>query len=401
VNRTPKRRLIVLAGASALAIVGLVWLAVRASGDLPEWAWAAAASPLAMRCMAIMAAGMAALGLAMAFLVRIRSRTRPAGFRGFYVDQGGTAAIEMAFVFPLGLMIFLLVIQAALEFTANMVVHYAAFAAARMAIVVVPLNLDNDPIFKEKRNWVRNPDVASVAKSEKLEMIRRAAVMAVMPVSAKATSGTVPADTWAGAAVQTESSKVFKHFGVNQRPWFYLLNAKPPYEPWFSRAKKQYDYANSEITLKSPPADGEASSGGSGQVLVTRIKMDKPRHWEQNRNDWCPFHHRRLDYSNPRFPPVYFCPTVLDNGTPDARKDYGFDHWDDNGGHWREEELHVYLTYCFLLEIPYANRFMGEEVAVPGRQGKQYATQIHADQKLMNEGEPELKPKDYEWPPGT
>jgi hypothetical protein len=405
VNLAPKRRLIVLAGASALATAGLVWLAVKASGEFPGWAWAAAASPLATRCLVIMAVGMAALGLAVAILIRARPRRAGAGrVRGFFGDQGGTAAIEMAFVFPLGLMIFLLVIQAALVFNANMVVHYAAFAATRMAIVVVPLNLDQpeEPIFKEKRNYVRNPDVASVAKSEKMEMIRRAAVMAVMPISARDKGGT-PADQ-GGAAVQKESAAAFGYFSVNQRPWFYSAKSKPSYQGFFSRAKSQYDYANGKITttVAPHPVDSQTPPIGPGLVQVTEIaKMNKPDHWDHDRNGEYPFHHHRRNYGDPRFPSVSYCPTVLDNGTPDARMDYGYDHWDTNRGRWHSDELHVYLTYYFLLEIPYANRFMGDEAQVPGREGKQYVTPIQADQKLMNEGELELKPRDYEWPPGT
>jgi len=392
VNRTPKRSLIVLAGASALATVGIVWLAVKTSCELPEWALAAGASPLAMRCLTIMAVGMVALGLALAILIRVRPRTRPAGFRGFNGDQGGTAAIEMAFVFPLGLMIFLLVIQAALVFNANMVVHYAAYAAARVAVVVVPLNLvlGNDPVFPEKRNWVRNPDVSSVEKSDKLEMIRRAAVMAVMPISAKAASGTAPDTTDISARVASEPTAAFKHLGVNdQRPWFYV-GTKPSYQGLFSRAKAQYDYANGEITTTA-----------DGTIKVTQIELAKPWHWSHGRDLHCPYVNSKSGVGDTWWDPIYYCPTVLDNDVPDARMDYDYDHWGWHDGMWHDEQLHVRLTYQFLMEIPYANRFMGDEVQVPGRTGKQYATQIQVDMTLSNEGELELKPLDYEWPFGT
>jgi len=387
----------VLAGASALATVGIVWLAVKASGELPEWVLAAGASPLATRCLTIMAAGMVALGLVLALLIRVRSRTKPAGVRGFHGDQGGTAAIEMAFVFPLGLMIFLLVIQAALVFNANMVVHYAAFAAARVAVVVVPLNLANDPTFPEKRNWVRNPEVSSVEKSEKMEMIRRAAVLAVMPISAKAasgaaTSGTGNTSSIDGQAVQDESSGVFKHLGVkDQRPWFYLLKSKPTYEGLFSRAKAQYDYANGEITTQAGPTP------------VTKVELAKPWHWSHNRDANCPYQqHRQGEWTDWGWSWIGYCPTKEDNGVPDARMDYDHDHWGWYDHRWHDEQLHVRLTYQFLMEIPYANRFMGEaEVRVAGRTGKQYATEIQVEMTLSNEGEYELKPRDYTWPPGT
>ena len=394
-NRTPKRGLIVLAGASALATVGIVWLAAKASGELPEWALAAGASPLAMRCLTIMAVGMVALGLALAILIRVRPRTRPSGFRGFNGDQGGTAAIEMAFVFPLGLMIFLLVIQAALVFNANMVVHYAAYAAARVAVVVVPLYLPNDPVFPEIRNWVRNPDVPVVEKSEKLEMIRRAAVMAVMPISAKAASAVTDV-MGISDKVASEPSVAFKHLGVNdQRPWFYM-GTKPSYKGLFSRAKAQYDYANGDITTTA-----------DGTVQVTQIELAKPQHWrEAGRDDHCPYVHSILGVGDTWWDPTYFCPTVHDLGTqndqdvPDARMDYDYDHWGWHDGRWHDEQLHVRLKYQFLMEIPYANRFMGDEAQVAGRTGKQYATQIQVDVTLSNEGELELKPLDYEWPPG-
>jgi len=400
----------VLAVASALATAGLVWLAVTSSGELPGWARAAAASPLAMRYLVIMIIGMAALGVILVVLVRARPHSRPAGFRGFFSDQGGTAAIEMAFVFPLGLMIFLVVIQAALVFNANMVVHYAAFAAARMAIVVVPLNRvpDNDPVFPEKRNWVRNPDEPSVAKSEKLEMIRQAAVMALMPISAKSMGGQPPAIAGVNPpSVQTESTKVFQHFGVDQRPWFYISKSKPSYEGLFSRAQSQYNYASGTISttpqpIASQPPFEDQPTPAFGPMLVTQLELAKPEHWLKGNRDY--------DCPHATYPPVWgdtgytyppLCPTKNDNGVPEARMDYGFEHIDWRRRVWPDEELHVRVTYQFLLEVPYASRFMGDVAEVEGRAGKQYVTQIRVVVSFVNEGDQELKPVDYEWPPGT
>ncbi|MCX5684472.1 MAG: pilus assembly protein [Planctomycetota bacterium] len=398
-NPTPKQKLMVLAGASVLATGGLIWLAIDASGRSVEWAWAAAASPLAVRCLTIIVACMVALGLLLAVLLRARPRSRPAGVRGLFGDQGGTAAVEMALLFPFGMMIFMLIIQAALVFNANLVVHYAAFAAARVAVVVVPLNLANDPVYPEKRNWVRNPDVSSVEKSEKLEIIRRAAVMAVMPISAASGSGT-PADS-GGTAVQTASASAFRTLGAkDQRPWFYYDKNKPTFAGFFSRAKSQYDFANSEITLQGAP------------VKVTQLEMDKPYHWSHDRNNTCPYvQSRQGEWTDWGWSYVSYCPTVDDNGIPDARMDYDYDHldwWRDSSrsnwyrGRWHDEELVVRVTYQFLLELPYANRLMGGvETQVPGLQGKQYVTEIRVEQKMVSEGERELRPRDYTWPPGT
>jgi len=381
-NSKPKRRLIVLAIASALATAGMACLVLRASGESQGWALAAAASPLAVRCLAIMVAGLLALGLVLAVLIGLRPAARPVRVRGFHGDQGGTAAVEMAFVFPLALMIFLVVAQAALLFNANMVVHYATFCAARMATVVVPLQLQNDEKWPEIRNYVRNPDVTDVPKSEKLAMIRRAAVMAVMPVSAVGAAGTGGGQDPTGAAIQKESASAFRNLGAkDQRPWFFLLKTKPSFAPLFKRAKEQFDYADGNIMLKG----GE----NPGDNPVTKLELAKPEHWRHgNRNAGCPYvHSRRGEWTDWGYRTIYYCPTVLDHDVPDARMDY-----------WYWEDLDVRVTYQFLLEVPYANRFLGDEASVQGRKGKQFASQIRVEISLSNEGGPEIRPKDYQGP---
>ena len=166
---------------------------------------------------------------------------------------------------------------------------------------------------------------------------------------------------------------------------------KPPFAPFFSRAKSQYDYANSEITTQGAP------------VQVTQIELAKPEHWRKgSRDDDCPYAQQRQgDWTDWGWSWIRYCPTVNDNGVPDGRMDYGYEHLDWYRGRWQDEELYVRVTYQFLLEMPYANRFMGDEAQVPGRKGKQYVTQIRVVVSLMNEGDRELKPRDYEWPPGT
>jgi hypothetical protein len=424
-NSRPKRRLIVLAIASALATAGMACLVLRASGESQGWALAAAASPLAVRCLAIMVAGLLALGLVLAVLIRLcparqgdavasPAARSPISLATLHGDQGGTAAIEMAFVFPLAMMIFLLVAQAALLFNANMVVHYATFCAARMATVVVPLQLNNDGVYPELRNLVRNPGEPSVAQSEKLEMIRRAAVMAVMPVSAVGAAGTGGGQDSTGADIQKESASAFRNLGArDQRPWFFLLKSKPSFAPLFKRAKEQFDYADGNIMLKG----GE----NPGDTQVTKFELMKPEHWRTppearrwnpNRidggftdgdwdpqnvsdpNDDCP-HVNRLqgpdqgwNYETGIWNFSYICPFYPD------RMDYRY----EEGLHEYPEDLNVRVTYQFLLEVPYANRFLGEEASVPGRKGKQFASQIRAVAALSNEGGPDKKPKDYQGP---
>ena len=349
-NGKRNRRMIWLAVASGLATVGIVWLAVQAWNDLPEWALAAAGSPLAMRCLAAIIAGIVALFAIVALLVRVRPRAPAADPRRLHADQGGTAAIEMAFVAPLALMIFLVMLQAAILFNANMVVHYAAFAMARVAIVTVPLEID-----EELHNLVYNPEVASNPASVKMELIRRAAVLALMPISARLSAAAGGTDQ-GGATVQTQTQGAFQRLGAKDRPWI-------------RRVQPQYDYTNGKITVQA------------GEIPVTQIEIAQPDHWrEGNRDTACPYRHTlQGDWDLEAGGWNYYtvCPYYPD------RMDY-----------WYWEDLKLRLTYQFLLEVPYASRFMGQQAQVAGLEGNQYATEIRVFMTLSNEGGPELKPKD-------
>jgi hypothetical protein len=334
-ERFRKRGLILLAAASALATVGLGWLAIRASAAMPGWTWAAAGSPLALKCLAIIIVGaavLAVLGLALARVRQVRVRA----VRGFHGDQGGTAAIEMAFVFPLGLMIFLTITQAALLFNANMVVNYAAFAAARMATVVVPMSIND-----EGHNLVWPPSSAS---SQKLELIRRAAVLALVPVSARLTSA--DAQDPQAPAVHDQAQSTFGHFGA-QAP------------AWFRRIEPQYNYA----------------------AANTQIELAAPEHWQDgNPDNDCPYHNDRRDqWSQWGWTYVPFCPY--------------FHHVPPIWDFWFWEDLHVRVTYPYLLEVPYASRFLGDaEITLPDRTGTQYVATIPVTVSLSNEGETEVRP---------
>ena len=349
-NGKRNRRMTWLAAASGLATVGIVWLAVQAWGELPEWAVTAAGSPLAMKCLAAIVAGFVVLGAIVALLVRVRPRAAMAGPGKLHADQGGTAAIEMAFVAPLALMIFLVILQAAVMFNANVVVHYAAFAMARVATVTVPLEID-----QELHNLIYNPETAANPASVKMELIRRAAVLALMPISASLTGGAASQDQ-GGATVQTGTQTAFERLGATNRPWL-------------RRVQPQYDYANGTITTQA------------GDTPVTRIEIAQPDHWRGgNRDTECPFRHTLqgdwiLDAGDWNY--YTLCPFYPD------RMDY-----------WYWEDLKLRLTYQFLLEIPYASRFIGQQVQVPGRQGNQYATEIRVFMTLSNEGGPEVKPID-------
>ena len=360
---TGKRELAVLAAASALAMVGIVALVVKAASRAPQWLTAAAASPLAVRCAVLMAGGVLVLGLLVALLVRVRPRL-VASRRGLHVDQGGTAAIEMAFVFPLGLMIFLTVTQAALLFNANMVVHYAAFAAARMATVVVPMEIND-----ESHNLVYSPDQGI---SQKREMIRRAAVRALVPISAslERTAAGIGDDFLPGA----------EDMVVAQTRQVMGLSESGETPGWLRRVAAQYAYADGMCTRLGGGASGGSSGSSGGSMPITMIELAPPDHWQDGNPDPdCPYrHHRRDEWTQWGWDYEPYCPF--------CHRDLPI--WD----YWYWEMLDVKLTYQFLLEVPYASRFLGDEITVEGLEGRNFAAQIRVVGSLSNEGGPELRP---------
>ena len=354
--RNGKRRLVVLGVLAASSLVGLLVLAVRAVHLSPAWMRASAASPLGVRCLVIIGVGMLALGAAAMVLLRAcgpaRARVGNAtarkaggsnggwavGRKGIATDQGGTAAIEMTLLLPFALMIFLVITQAAILFNGNMVVHYSGFAASRVAIVVVPMEIG-----EELKNLVYNPDWAGNPPSEKLELIRRAAVLALVPVSGPLEGAEAVPGAGGGQAVEGQTRTLFGFFG-SDAPW------------WFKRIQPQYNYANK----------------------YTKLTLAQPEHWRDGNPDPdCPYrHHYRGAWTQWGWSYVPYCPFHQE------RMDYAY--WED---------LHLRIVYPFLLEVPVANRVMGEKFDLPGRQGNSYATEIRVISTLSNEGGPEVRPK--------
>jgi len=358
---TGKRRLLVLGVASVLATVGIVVLAVKAFGRAPQWLTAATVSPLAVWCIVLMVGGVAVLGVVAALLIVLRPGAKPAE-RGLHADQGGAAAVEMALLFPLAVLIFLTILQAALLFNANMVVHYAGFAAARMATVVVPMDLGD--ISDEGRNLVYGPKQGI---SEKREMIRRAAVLALVPISARLEMPGVgfgdeflpgAEDLVAG---QVQSAMELRDTAEDPR-WGW---------GWPRRVRAQYAYADTTCVK-----DGE-------DIPVTEVELAPPDHWQDGNPDPdCPYrHHHRDEWTQWGWTYQPYCPFY--------HRDFPI--WD----FWYWEFLDVRVTYQFLLQIPYASRFLGEKITVSGLSGNNYAAEIQVVGSLSNEGGPELRPKNY------
>ncbi|QQE13114.1 pilus assembly protein [Planctomycetota bacterium] len=97
--------------------------------------------------------------------------------------ENGSATVEFLMVFPILLFLVLLLLQLMFLLTGNIYVHYAAYAAARSAIVYIPADLGDGTIPNS---------IVTVKGFEKYDAIHDAAYLAMIPVSGQRDS--LPAD---------------------------------------------------------------------------------------------------------------------------------------------------------------------------------------------------------------
>jgi len=78
-----------------------------------------------------------AIGLLLLIAYRLTSRqfSRAKALRRLHSAQAGTVMVEFAFVFPIILLVMGMIVQLALFANASLVVRYAAFSSARVAII--------------------------------------------------------------------------------------------------------------------------------------------------------------------------------------------------------------------------------------------------------------------------
>jgi hypothetical protein len=235
------RRLWAHAAAAALAwcplaalIVGVVGAALAA--DVSAWlrpargGWVVSgvtSEGFVRAGMILLACGGLAAGLCRA-LWRLGLPLRPA--RPARV-QSGVEMLEFAILLPFMLMIVLIMIQTSLLMGGMLSVHYSAFCAARSAVVMVPENLPG-----ELPNEV-TPD----ADFGKLQRIRDAAAIAVMPVCA----GSAEAPAGDAAAMQAGLNSVFGGYGKPTPGWTSMLPRK-----------FQYAFDHTKVELAPPALNG-------------------------------------------------------------------------------------------------------------------------------------------------
>ena len=170
-----------------------------------SWWWQALTSDLSLRCLAIAAVCIILLGLGCMALLRTR---KPSSRRVRAAE--GTATMEFALVVPFILFVMLALAQTTFLMSGNLFVHYAAFAATRSAIVIIPSAADGEP-----PNYIY-----ADSGGEKFEAIRTAAALAVAPVSGKLSGAVGP-----GEDVVEGLREYYSAYGRNDPQWVSTLIA--------------------------------------------------------------------------------------------------------------------------------------------------------------------------------
>ncbi|MDZ7617907.1 MAG: TadE family protein [Patescibacteria group bacterium] len=147
------------------------------------------------------------LGLAACVLVWRAGCVNPARLRRLHADQRGSAqSLSFVLALPVFIMVLMLIVQVSQLMIGTIVVQYAAFAGARSAVVWIPARLATwerencvvayyaNPNAPEQHPPTLDPDSPDYGPSEggmeflvaptglKYEQIRRAAVLAIVPI---------------------------------------------------------------------------------------------------------------------------------------------------------------------------------------------------------------------------
>jgi hypothetical protein len=112
--------------------------------------------------------------------------------------ERGASAVEFILVFPFLLILILTILQIALVVQAKFVVNYAAFAAARSAIVTIPARVSSRRMM-EDHNVINSTN----PESPKLKIIRRSAALPCVGISPRWSPGLVLRT--GGAATETSA----------------------------------------------------------------------------------------------------------------------------------------------------------------------------------------------------
>jgi len=215
-----------------------------AGGWLPGWLVSAVGSRGFL--LAALAAVASAGGLVLITgLLWQAGRPGRAGRAGRYVRRtdSGSAVVEFALALPVAMVLSLIMAQSSLLMAGNLCVQYAAYCAARSAVVQVPLDLSQ----REPAN------VLDASDDGKLSRIRTAALWAVMPVSANVPGADVDPS---GGDLAAGLRRIFTDYGASVPAW--LRDGNDPGGYLGRKLAYADDYTELTILERTSPPGGPA-----------------------------------------------------------------------------------------------------------------------------------------------
>jgi len=201
------------------------------------------------------------VSLLVVLLVRAMWRLRDGRHRSLFDlirEQRGTATIEFVLVFPMAFFFSLLLAQMTLLMVGNLFVHYAAFAATRSAITIIPESYADEP---------RNVYIQEAGQA-KHDLIRSAAAYALVPVGGRSSADVPLADAFEQA--------VAAHFDAYGEPtprWVTSLAAdRVRYTSQYTTVRLLwYDGTIDGTPVFNELRDGEEYAFGPKEPITVRV----------------------------------------------------------------------------------------------------------------------------------
>jgi len=214
--------------------------------------WSLVSLAVIFVCFAVMIIGIRAL-------LGSASQEKPR-WRDLFRSERGTATIEFTLVFPILLFLSLMLLQSTLLMGGNIFVHYAAYAAARSAIVQIPANSFNEGYPPITDGATDANQITAAFGTPKFDAINRAAVLALIPVAGREASLT---SRLIDEQQYVEAMTMFlRNYGQNPPNWVERLLA--------DRVRYAAEYTDIEI--------GRVERSGSSDVSF--VWMGEGETWQ-------------------------------------------------------------------------------------------------------------------------
>jgi Flp pilus assembly protein TadG len=174
-------------------------------------------------------------------------------------DQGGASAVEMVMLLPLLLALLLTILQVALIVQAKFVVNYAAFCAARSAIVAIPSKVQGAGGVEERNRLNLHSN-----SSPKMGMIHRAAALPCVAIS----------PVWSTGILLATLAPLKPEVAVQMEELALLFPASREdtniSQQLVARAHYAFDPANTRVEIFG---EGGDQSGSFGEQALVRVRV--------------------------------------------------------------------------------------------------------------------------------